>query len=133
MVPAVPGVEHQGLVEGGSPLITRMVEGALPLRLVEVVQQRDPAAVQALEQGQRHRDGRGGHVGEFGPGGFLIGLDSGVVLRKGQPEAHVGVQVRVGHVVDNLAARPAAGAVGELQARAARAPGRRRQLGRQLG
>ena len=51
MVPPVPGVLHQRLVEGARSLVARVEEGALPLRLTQVLQQDNPARVQALKQG----------------------------------------------------------------------------------
>ena len=71
--------------------------------------------MQGREQVQRHRDGRDGHVRQLGPGRFVVGADGGVVLGQGEAVAAVAVQVRVGEVVDDLPATPAAGAVGQLQ------------------
>lgn len=130
MVLAMPGIHGQDLVEGKVALRAGMVGGALPLRLANVVQQYNPARVQGFQQRERYGDGRGGHVGQLGSGFFVVRPYDGAVFRQGQAEAAVAIQVRVGEVMDDLAARPATRPIGALQAFAAHRLGRGRELSR---
>ena len=57
-------------------------------------------------------------VGQFGPAIFRVGLDGRFVFGKSQLEAHVGIQMAVGHVMHDLTHRPSAGTVGRVELRA---------------
>ena len=69
MVAAVPGIEHQGLVEGKGGLGAGVEEGSFPLRVGEVAQQAHPTDVQGLQQRQRHGRRRGGRTAGGGRAG----------------------------------------------------------------
>ena len=66
------------------------------------------------------------HVAELGPRGLVVRLDRRRVLRDRELEAHVGVQVAVGHVMHDLPHRPSARPIRRVELRiggAADAPG----------
>ena len=54
-------------------------------------------------------------VVELGPGGLVVGLDGGIVLGEREANADEGVHVAVGEVVDELANRPTAVAIGRVE------------------
>ena len=72
-------------------------------------------------------------VGEFGPLGFLVGLDRRLVFGEREPQADEGVHVAVGDVVDDLADGPAAFAIGRVELRVVEAADGRAQFRRRCG
>ena len=54
-------------------------------------------------------------VGQFDPSVLFVGLDSRLLLCKRQPEAAMGIHVAVGDMMNQLADRPATGAVRSVQ------------------
>ena len=110
VVAGVPGVEAGRELDGDGAAVG-MAEAALPLGLVEGLEEHDPAGVEGFDEVEGPLDGGGGVV-EDGPGVFVVGLDGGPVLGEGELEAEDGVHVGVGDVVDELADGPAAVTVG---------------------
>ena len=87
-----------------------MVEAFLKICVAHRFEKCDPALMQCREQHKRGLDGPGA-VRQFGPGGFIVGLDGWPVLGERQFKADVGVDVAVGDVMDELAHGPSAVAV----------------------
>ncbi len=113
VVAGVPTIEEGGVFEGHAAH-DGMYEAALPLLLSEVLEEHDPAGVDAFEDFEGPLDG-GGVVMEVGPCCLVVGLDGGPVFGEGQAQADDGVHVAVGEVVDDLAGVPTALAVGEVE------------------
>jgi len=107
---AVPGVEAGGEIDGHGS-IDGVTEAALPLLLLEGLEEHDPASVEGFDEVKGPLGGGGGVV-EGGPGLFVVGLDGGPVLGEGELNAEECVHVGVGDVVDELADGPTAVAVG---------------------
>ena len=97
-----------------------MDEAALPLLFRKVLEELDPAGMDAFEDLERPLDG-GGVVVEVGPGGLVVGLDGWPVFGEGKAQADEGIHVTVGEVVDDLARAPTGIAVGEVELRVAEA------------
>ncbi len=94
-----------------------MEHGAVEGGVVERAQQEHQPAVHRVEQVERQRHRRPAGVFHLGPELFRIRLDGRVVFAQGELHARVGVHVAVGGVVDDLAHRPAVGAVGRVELR----------------
>ena len=110
VVAGVPGVDEGGVLDGHGAILG-VVEAALPLGVVEGLEEHDPASVQAFDEFQGPLCGGGGVV-ERGPSGLIVGFDGGPVLGEGEADADESVHVAVGDVVDELADCPAALAIG---------------------
>jgi len=110
VVAGVPGVEGGGELDG-HPAVFGVAEAALPLGLVEGLEEHDPAGVEGFDEVEGPLDGGGGVV-EDGPGFFIVELNGGPVFGEGEFDADDGVGVGVSNVVDELADGPAAVAVG---------------------
>jgi len=106
---AVPGVDEGGELNRHRTVF-RMNEAALPLLGRKGLKEHDPAGVESFKQFQRPLDG-GGRVVQIGPGGFIVGLDGGIIFREGEADADEGVHVAIGEVMDNLPDGPATFAV----------------------
>jgi len=115
VVAGVPGIEEGGEFDGHGAAIG-VAEDALPLSLVEGLEEHDPAGVEGFDEIEGPFDGGDGVV-EAGPGVFVVGLDGGRVFGEGEFDAKEGVHVGVGDVVDELADGPAAVAVGGSELR----------------
>ena len=109
----MPAVDHGGELDGLASVFG-VVESALPLGFVEGLEEHDPAGVEAFDEFEGPLYG-GGAVVEGGPGGLVVGFDGRPVLGQSEADADEGVHVAVCKVVDYLAERPAAGAVGGVQ------------------
>jgi hypothetical protein len=70
------------------------------------------------------------HVRQFRPCGFVVRFDRRLVLGQRQPKADERVHMTVGDVVDDLASRPAAVAIGLIEPGAGH---RRLELARETG
>ena len=119
VVAGVPAVEEGGVFEVHAAH-DGMDEAALPLLVGQVLEQHDPAGMDAFEDLEGPLDG-GGVVVEVGPGGLVVGLDDGPVFGEGEAQSDDGVHVTVGKVMDDLARAPAAITVGEVELGVAKA------------
>ncbi len=114
VVATVPGVEGGHFFEGD--FAERGVgQVALPVGFGHCFHDGYPALVEAVEEAEGGLCGDDVCVLEFGPGGFVVGLDGGFVLCQRELEADVAVHVAVGEVVDDLAYRPTAFAIGGVE------------------
>ena len=94
----------------------RMDYGAGEVFFFHTVPGEVPAFVEGVEE--RLRDGDGGFgVGEFGPLGFFVRLDRGIIFGEREAKADEGVHVAVGSVVDDLADGPAPVAIWRVDLR----------------
>ena len=105
----VPCVEQRGVFDG-HPAVYRMAVTALPLLVVERLEEHDPAGVQAFNKFERPLGGSRGVV-QVCPGCFVVELDGGPVFGKSQTNADGGVHVAIGHVMHDLADGPSAFAI----------------------
>jgi hypothetical protein len=114
VVLAMPGVESDVAIEFHDAQF-RMLEFTAEIFGMHGAKDGDPTGVEVLEQRERDFGWDFSAVGEFGPGGFVVRLDAGFVFCERELEAHVGVDVRVGNVVNDLANGPSAGAIRRVE------------------
>src|SRR5690349_18424567 len=106
MVLSMPCVQSDVLVDcddtefGVEKLSCDIVLGKRP-------KQENPSLMQAIQQIQRGRKRTGFCVDQLSPDRFVVGLDGGFVLRKGEFESDITVQVAVRYVMHNLTYGPA--------------------------
>jgi hypothetical protein len=131
VVAAVPTVDQGGVLDGHGAVFG-VAEAALPLLVGEGLEEHDPAGVEGLEEFEGPLDG-GGCVVERGPGGLVVRLDGRPVLGEGEADADEGVHVAVGEMMDDLAERPAAFAVGCVDLGEVQALNGVAQFGGQIG
>jgi hypothetical protein len=114
VVLAMPGVKRDVAIEFDDSEF-RMLEFTAEVFGMHSAENGNPACVKVLEQRERDLDRNFAAVVEFGPGGFVVRLDAGFVFCERELEAHVGVDVRVGNVVNDLANGPSAGAIRRVE------------------
>jgi len=86
-----------------------------------------------IEQRDRRLHRRLRRIGQFGPRRFFVRLDRRVVLRQRELEAGIGVQVTVGHVMDDLPHRPAFRTIRRVELRVGQPGHRGAKLRRSFG
>src|SRR5579871_2988194 len=107
MMLAVPGIVSEILIEANRATLG-MMEGAKKVALAHGFEQPHPTAVKPLQQAQGGLDGHGGRVRKTGPEHFIVWFDRRRLLGKRQLEAHVGVHVAIGQMMNDLPGSPAA-------------------------
>ena len=117
---AMPGIEEEHPVEGADAVIG-MAESAGEFIGSNGAQQANPTLVKRVEQIEREFGGSVLGVFEFGPGGFVVWLDSGLDLGESKTPADVGVHVAIGDVMGHLANGPATFAIRSVDLRVAEA------------
>lgn len=110
MMAAMPGVQTQ------HPIQPHLAPLGMPKRagkrgVIQASQQRRPTLVQAFQNLQRGGDWSRFRISQFCPFCFVIWLDRGIILRQGEPEPDVAIQVTVGQMVYYLPHGPTAGPV----------------------
>src|SRR5262245_52230124 len=111
---SVPRVEGHVLIYAHSSEL-RVMESARAFIRPEGAEERNPALVERRKERERGFDGGALRVRELGPGRLVVALDLRLVLRDGELEAHVAVEVAVGKVVDDLPDGPPGGSIGSLE------------------
>src|SRR5260370_36424898 len=85
---AVPAIDQRGQLDALRAVLG-MAEAALPLDVVERLEEHDPAGVEAFDKLERPLDGGGGVV-QGGPGLLVVGFDDGPILGEGEADADKG-------------------------------------------
>ena len=112
MVLAVPGVHPEQEPERHLAVVFGMHYGAgLQRFAIEVFDAGIPTGMQGVQQGERNIYRQLVHIIQFGPGGFIIGFDGGIVFGHAQLEADHGIGMAVCNMMDHLLDRPAPVAV----------------------
>src|SRR5947207_575484 len=93
----------------------RVAKAAAEVGWIHRPQYRDPAEVQRIEQLQRNLYRDAARIDQLGPCGFVVRLDSRLVLGERKLEARVRVDMTVGHVVHDLFHRPPTWPVSRLE------------------
>ncbi len=115
MVLTVPGIHGDVLIHPYGLFAGRMVIGTGQTAFIQRVQEQYPSQVQVSQELDGVLDGSGMSVGKLCPKSFFVRPDGGIVFRKGQPQAGIGVDVAIRNVVNQLPDGPAVGTVGSIQ------------------
>jgi hypothetical protein len=113
VVAAVPSID-EGSEFNRLRAVFGVAEAALPLGVIEGLEEHDPAGVEGFDELERPLD-RGGGVMKGSPGFFVVGFDGGPIFGEGETNADEGVHVAVGDMVDELADGPASIAIGAVE------------------
>src|SRR2546423_1910301 len=133
MMPSMPRVHAEHLLQRQHSSMLRVSEAASQVRGVHRSQYGDPAQLQRIEELERILDRLAARTRQLRPGSFVIWLYGRLVFGQGDLESTVGIEMAVGHVVHDLLDRPTARSVPRLHLVARHASHRGSERTRSLG
>src|SRR5690348_2343356 len=107
---SVPGIKRQRVIERHRPAL-RMIEPALKISRGHSAKQVHPALMQRVHECERSFHRRVARIAQLSPARFIVWLYGGLVFRKRELEARVGVHVAVRDMMHYLLHGPAAVAI----------------------